>query len=171
MDDHQALAILTALAHGANPQTGEVFGSESVYQLPEVIRALFVAQRALEAKLATGVATEKSATEKIQRDMSSRDSPLANVPRQTSRDQRDVVKTSKTSKAQSGNIGKPWTADEDAQLLKAFDADQAITEIARTHERTPGGIRARLEKHGRVEPSSATRWPAQRTSPNRTPLP
>jgi hypothetical protein len=27
------------------------------------------------------------------------------------------------------------------------------------HARTVGGVRARLEKHGRLEPSPTTRWP------------
>jgi hypothetical protein len=58
-----------------------------------------------------------------------------------------------------GNAGKPWSSDEDKQLLAAFDAGKTPAELARLHGRTQGGIRARLEKHGRLEPSPATRWP------------
>lgn len=43
MDDNRTVAILSALAHGVNPATGEVFGSDSPYQQPEVVRALFAA--------------------------------------------------------------------------------------------------------------------------------
>jgi len=40
--------IIRALAEGINPITGEVFEDDSVYQKPQVIRALFTAMSALE---------------------------------------------------------------------------------------------------------------------------
>jgi len=43
-----ALEIIRALADGINPSTGEVFEDDSVYQQPQVIRALFTAVRTLE---------------------------------------------------------------------------------------------------------------------------
>jgi hypothetical protein len=43
MDESRTVAILSALAHGVNPSTGEVFGAESPYQQAEVVRALFAA--------------------------------------------------------------------------------------------------------------------------------
>lgn len=48
------------------------------------------------------------------------------------------------------NAGKPWSAEEDAQLLGQFDRGLAVAELARAHERTAAGIQARLEKHGRL---------------------
>lgn len=48
MDDNKALAIVSALANGVNPQTGEMFDIDSPYQSVDVIRALYVAVRALE---------------------------------------------------------------------------------------------------------------------------
>lgn len=48
MDDNKALAIVSALANGVNPQTGEMFEVDSPYQSADVIRALYVAVRALE---------------------------------------------------------------------------------------------------------------------------
>ena len=48
MDDIKALSIVSALANGVNPQTGEVFDLDSPYQSADVIRALYVAARALE---------------------------------------------------------------------------------------------------------------------------
>jgi hypothetical protein len=47
MEDNKALGIVSALANGVNPLTGEVFDAESPYQSPEIVRALFVAARAL----------------------------------------------------------------------------------------------------------------------------
>lgn len=140
MDDQQALAIVTALANGADPRTGEVFPADSPYQSPDVIRALFAAQRALEARM-----------------------------RPPARAQRTGATTSQPSSGgvtghatpNKPNAGKPWSAEEDKQLLASFDGGKPLADIAREHGRTTGGVRARLEKHGRLEPSPATRWPVK----------
>jgi hypothetical protein len=50
MDEVKALGIISALANGVNPQTGEVFPEDSPYQSAVVVRALFVAARALQAQ-------------------------------------------------------------------------------------------------------------------------
>ncbi len=134
MDDQQALAIVSALANGANPLTGEMFAADSPYQAPDVIRAMFAAQRALEARL-----------------LGRQPSAQPSQPRAA-------------STSTSTNAGKPWTSEEDKQLLAEFDADKPLAEIVRTHGRTINGVRARLEKHGRLEPSTATRWPSDRTN-------
>jgi len=46
--------------------------------------------------------------------------------------------------------GEPWTEDEDRKLLAAFDAGRALQELAASHERTMGAVRARLLKYGRI---------------------
>jgi hypothetical protein len=43
MDETKTVAILSALANGVNPLTGEIFGADSPYQQTEVVRALFAA--------------------------------------------------------------------------------------------------------------------------------
>jgi hypothetical protein len=48
MDQNQALRILNALANGVHPATGEVFASDSPYQHPDTVRALFEAVRCME---------------------------------------------------------------------------------------------------------------------------
>jgi len=48
MDASEALTIIRALADGRDPHSGEPLPSESVFQQPQVIRALFVATTALE---------------------------------------------------------------------------------------------------------------------------
>jgi hypothetical protein len=50
MEEAKALDILSALANGVHPETGEMFASDSPYQSPDVVRALFVAIRALETR-------------------------------------------------------------------------------------------------------------------------
>jgi hypothetical protein len=49
MTPQEAQRVIDALADGADPETGELFPSESVLVKPAVIRALFLASRALEA--------------------------------------------------------------------------------------------------------------------------
>jgi hypothetical protein len=48
------------------------------------------------------------------------------------------------------NAGKPWTEEEDRELLERFDAGQSLAQLAQAHDRTPAGIHARLERHGRL---------------------
>lgn len=50
MDETRAVAIVSALADGVNPLTGEVFPVDSPYQSADVVRALYVARRALEVR-------------------------------------------------------------------------------------------------------------------------
>jgi hypothetical protein len=48
MDEQKALSVVSALANGINPLTGEVFPPDSPYQSSQIVRALYVAIRALE---------------------------------------------------------------------------------------------------------------------------
>lgn len=113
MEEARALTIVSALANGVNPLTGELFAVDSPYQSPDVIRALYCAVRALEA-----------------------------AGRRRTRGQGPA----------SNNAGKPWTEEEDRQLLSAFDAGRPLAELAQAHSRTRGGIQARLVRHGRLVP-------------------
>lgn len=48
MESSEALCVVRSLANGVDPQSGEVFPANSIYQRPEVVRALFQAAAALE---------------------------------------------------------------------------------------------------------------------------
>ena len=64
------------------------------------------------------------------------------------------------------NAGKPWFAEEDADLRKRFDEGLTITDLAHKHERTRGSIRTRLEKLGKIRlytPIGAGESPAANT--------
>ena len=135
MDDQHVLRVLTALANGMDPNTGEIYPPESPYQSPDVIRALFAATRAMEDR-----------------------KPQATAPAQSPRQGANAVRH-----AAGANVGKNWSANEDQQLLAGFDAGKSLSELAQIHGRTQGGVRARLAKHGRLEPSPATRCPAGRS--------
>lgn len=49
-------------------------------------------------------------------------------------------------------VGKPWDARQDAELLRAFDGGEPLTLIAARLQRTRAGVRARLERQGRKVP-------------------
>jgi hypothetical protein len=49
------------------------------------------------------------------------------------------------------NAGKPWSKEEDKQLLEHFDAGKPLDELAALHGRTTGGIQARLVKYERIQ--------------------
>lgn len=48
MTPHEARRVIDALADGLDPETGEILPQQSVLLKPAVLRALFVASRALE---------------------------------------------------------------------------------------------------------------------------
>ena len=91
MDDTQAHKIISALADGCDPSTGEKV-EDSVLQLGDVIRALHIAARALETSA------------------------------------RSNVRTSRARKF--ANAGKPWTEQEERELLEKFDGGQSVAQLA-----------------------------------------
>jgi hypothetical protein len=153
MDEQQTLRIITSLANGVDPETGEAFPDGSPYQRSTTIRALFNVQRLLEGGLQSargGAGTQVNAASQ---------SDQTDFPAGSSRGDSQRRKSPACA-----NAGKPWSTEEDRQLLAMFDADKSLAEIAHAHGRTVGGVRARLEKHGRLEPSPGTRWSSSSTA-------
>ena len=56
----------------------------------------------------------------------------------------------RTARDLPGNSGKPWSPEEDAQLVSAFNAGQPMETLAATHGRTRFAVEARLAKLGKV---------------------
>jgi hypothetical protein len=54
------------------------------------------------------------------------------------------------------NIGRSWTAEEQSQLIDAFQSGDDLTEIATRHGRTLRAIEARLEKLGLITEDDRT---------------
>jgi hypothetical protein len=50
--------------------------------------------------------------------------------------------------------GKPWTPDEERKLLVGYDAGVPVKRLAEIHERSRGGITARLARLGRIDERS-----------------
>jgi len=74
------------------------------------------------------------------------------------------------AKSTPPNVGRPWTSEQDSELLARFDSGCSIGEIARALGRTRGGIAARLVRLGRVETRREVYARAERTlssSPDR----
>jgi len=64
MEQEQAIRILNALANGVHPATGEVFSTDSPYQHPDTVRALFEAMRAMNSgSLEPSVTPERKAVD------------------------------------------------------------------------------------------------------------
>jgi hypothetical protein len=123
MEPVTAWQILSALADGRNPLTGETLAADDVCQQPQVVRALCLA--------------------------------VQHLPQ---------PKSSDPSKGASlKNAGKPWTAAEEAELVKEFEAGTKINQLALKHGRTEQAIHGRLYRLGKMPP-----WPlaAPRTARN-----
>jgi hypothetical protein len=116
-------AILTALAEGVHPLTGEVFPEGCAYHSAEIVRALYTTVRILESPKTPGMQNK-----------------FADRPRDGA----------------LANVGKPWSSEEDRQLLVEFDAGKSLKECATLHLRTVAGIEARLEKLGALKAEDRT---------------
>ena len=147
MDETKTVAILSALANGVNPLTGEIFGADSPYQQAEVVRALFAAVERFKS----------AAQHEVKPEIASK---LNQNPNQKP--------NQKTRGDAPSNVGKPWTEEEDRRLLAEFERGRKPAELAREHGRTLAGIEARLERHGKLTPkdrTTANRYPRERLSP------
>ena len=148
MDAARAQTVLSLLADGVHPLTGESFPLDSPYQQAEIVRALYFGIRCLEAA-ARGVVTTQDVPD------------ARGSPRQSA--------TSTPSPAPlKGNAGKPWSADEERELLERFDAGALPGELAKQHGRSVAGIEARLEMLGRLRPDQRTttsRYPLSKQAP------
>lgn len=106
MTTAEALKIITSLADGHCPITGQAL--DAAYQHPDIIRALFIAVKALER----------------------------------------VERIDRRHEELPAHTGRAWDEAEEQQLLNEFNAGKKIPEIAEIHQRTKGGIKARLKQLG-----------------------
>lgn len=154
MDETKIVAILSALAQGVNPFTGEVFAVDSPYQHADVVRALHAA---LDRFRQTGPAHTL-------------DQALNQTPNQTLDQAPSPTPKSRARPDVPSNVGKPWSEAEDRRLLAEFDRGSKPSELARQLGRTLAGIEARLEKHGRLtagERKTANRYSRDTASTDR----
>lgn len=105
MDILHAKELLTILADGVNPMTGEVLPQEDSCNQVEIVRALHTVL--------------------------------------------DAIPKSKLT-PQPINAGKPWTKEEEAEMVRAFDAGNPMSKIAKVHGRSRGAIEGRLVMLGKL---------------------
>lgn len=65
--------------------------------------------------------------------------------------QDDKGKTDKSKDPSTENAGKPWTSEDDGNLIEMYEDGVSITKIAAHYKRTRGAIRSRLVKLGLEE--------------------
>jgi hypothetical protein len=58
------------------------------------------------------------------------------------------------------NVGRPWTAEEEATLVASYKSGDSVPDIAIRHGRTLRAIEARLEKLGLLTPEQRTTNPS-----------
>lgn len=63
----------------------------------------------------------------------------------------------KKSRSQPDNAGKPWTKEEEDQLVKEYQGGITANEIAKLHCRSKGAVAARLARLGLITDRYATR--------------
>lgn len=56
-------------------------------------------------------------------------------------------------------VGQSWSDAEDKSLIAEFDGGHSIDDLARSHQRTRGAIRARLIRLGKIEPDYSMKTP------------
>lgn len=124
MTPAEAKQVIEVLAKGIDPATGEVLPEDSPLNSPHVIRALFLAAKALELQAGK---RERSASAS--------------------------AATTKPPATKPANAGKAWTEDESQRLAAAFNAGASVADLVKVHQRTTGAITSRLVKLGLMQPA------------------
>ncbi len=118
------LKIVEALANGIDPITGEILPSESPYNHPDVIRALFTTLDLMKNPEKKAPKVKKTPEQKQAENIEN------GLPR---------------------NAGLPWTDKQRADLARQFSSGKEIKVLAEIHGRTNGAITSELKKQGLIE--------------------
>ena len=108
MDIQRAKELLSMLADGVNPLTGEILPDDDSCNQAEIVRALNAAVIELDKLVA------------------------------------------RRARPQPDKAGKPWSKEEEAQLIEEYQEGITANEIAKLHSRSKGAIAARLVRLGMI---------------------
>ena len=122
MDIIRAKEIIRTLADGVDPTTGEVLPAESVYNAPDVIRALFVVLEHINTPIVEHEVVGVLVGNSVEQSLTVQD-PLRNAR-------------------------KPWNTIEDEKLKDEFASKMKIADIALEHGRSNLSIESRLDHLG-----------------------
>lgn len=120
--------IISYLAEGINPTTGELLSSDCFLNTPEIIRALFAAKEAI---LQKNIKIEKSRREKKTVEEKQNENIAKGLPM---------------------NAGLAWTEDIKKELADKYKENKSVSLLAEVFKRTKGSIVAELIKQKLITP-------------------
>ena len=121
MEIDKAKEIVSLLAYGINPTTGEVLPDDSPYNHPFVIRALFSVIGGVE------------------------------VPKKQIKQSVEEKQTQNVASSRPKNAGLPWTEELREKVARMFRNGTPIDELAEYFERTSGAILSQLMHQGLID--------------------
>jgi hypothetical protein len=155
-----ALRVLRALSNGVDPETGEVFPSETLYQQGETVRALLLAVDAVE-KMQRRQNRKTQKLEKYRKHyewLQNRrvdylkkraEQPVSAQSSVSPQDTEDGHPMNcDGQKVSPRNAGNPWTEEEEQLMVSRLDQGASLGELCEFLGRTQGAIKARLVRLG-----------------------
>ena len=164
MDVSAATKIISALANGVDPFTGETLAVSGPYQNPDTVRALFLALKGLEVLDAKEKRNSRLPSNAGKPWSSSEDEELvksfdagASIKELSSKHGRTVgavrarlIMFGKTEvEPTESEVTNPWTVEEDERLVRDFESGVPFKELSSTYGRNVGAIQSCLIQLGK----------------------